>query len=125
MIKGLVHIGVFITDIERSKKFYGEILGFTLDTTHELPGAHIAIMSAGTCILELVEIVGEAQYPEGVVNHIAMEVEDLAQAMKELAAKGIKFDTAEPVVDEKMCGGVTYIFFRGPDNEKIEILQYL
>ena len=57
---GLAHIGIFVKDMETSKKFYSEILDFSIDHEYSLnEGAELvklAFISSGTCLIELVQI---------------------------------------------------------------------
>jgi catechol 2,3-dioxygenase-like lactoylglutathione lyase family enzyme len=52
-IKGLAHIGIFVKDIDKSIDFYKR-LGFTLDKEENI-GVRLAFLSAGTCLIELVD----------------------------------------------------------------------
>jgi lactoylglutathione lyase len=129
-IIGLAHIGVFVKDIKKSQKFYAEILG--LETIHEcvFEGEDntftIAFMKKGSLCLEIVMREHQTELGDGVVAHIAMQVDDLDGMIQKLGALGIEFETKEPVYHPTMLGGGTkWIFFRGPDNEHLEISQIL
>ena len=130
VITGLAHIGVFVKDIEVSKKFYTEVLG--LEVTSECVFEDvdntftIAFVEKGSLIIELVMPKFRPELGDGVVDHIAMQVDDLEGFMEVLSQKGIEFESAEPVYHPTMLGnGAKWIFFRGPDNEHLEIAQTL
>lgn len=125
MIKGLAHIGLYIKDIERSKRFYSDILGFKATCqVHQEDGTKICMMEKGSCILELVEFETYQKKADGFFDHVALEVEDIRAAMMDLSAKGIEFESEDPILDS-IYDGVYYIMFRGPDGEHIELDQIL
>ncbi len=124
-VTGLAHIGVVVKDVEVSKKFYMENLGFNLDDENDLGRVKLAFISNGNCLIELIchatphEISGVP-----VVDHICMEVEGIDELVDELKAKGIEFEG--PVsYSAAIRGGVKNVFFRGPDGERIEFFQYM
>ena len=129
-IVGLAHVGVFVKDIERSKKFYTEVLGLELinecvfvDETNTFT---IAFVKKGSLIVELIMMKHQKQLSDGVVDHIAMQVDDLDGMIEKLAAKGIEFESKEPIgLASMLDNGAKWIFFRGPDNEHLEISQIL
>jgi len=119
-ITGLAHIGVFVKDINKSIDFY-ERLGFNLDQKDQHEGTPLAILSAGTCILELVGI-GEERVA-GVIDHIAVTVDSVDEAVSNAKANGIDID-ASLIENMPLFGGIRNIFFAGPDGERIEFLEY-
>ena len=130
MILGLHHIAIFVKDLEVSRKFYCEKLGFevTNETTLEVEGgiAKIIFIAAGTCIAEVVELPKYTQREDGGYDHLAFKVKDVEHSIKDLKAKGITFETEEPFHVPEFCGtGGKWIFFRGPDNERLEIYEDL
>jgi len=129
-VVGLAHIGVFVKDIEVSKKFYTEVLGLEVinecvfvDETNTFT---IAFIKKGTLIIELVMMKHQDERADGVVDHVTMQVDDLDGMMAQLSAKGIEFESKEAISHPTMLGnGAKWIFFRGPDNEHLEISQIL
>ena len=128
-IAGLAHIGVYISDIERSIAYYTGMLDFEcyhrVDIEENEGVTRIAFLRNGSCIIELVQKPGATEIPDGPVDHIAMDVDDIDAAMANLKAKGIEFETDEPVFLPTMFNGVKFAFFRGPDGEHLEINQLL
>ena len=119
-IKGLAHIGVFVNDIDKSIDFYKR-LGFTLDNEATLD-IRLAFLSAGTCLIELVEIKGER--PAGVVDHICVEVDDIDAAIENAKASGIEIDASKVASIPNLLGGIKNVFFEGPDGERLEYFEY-
>lgn len=130
-ITGLAHIGVFVQDIEKSKKFYKDILCFEcyfengIETDDGI--IKVAFIRLGSCVIELVEFPGhDKRAQNGVVAHIALNVNDIDLMQICLEKKGVKFETEKPV-DLPMIfdKGVRYINLHGPDGEIIELNQTL
>ena len=124
VIKAAAHVGLYIKDIERSKKFYMEILGFECvcefvnDTDDKL-----SFMKSGDLVIELIQHKVWTDRHDGLFDHIAMLVDDIEETSTKLAAKGIEFEDDiyfETRVFEK---GVKYQAFRGPDGEHLEIYE--
>ena len=121
-ITGLAHIGIFVKDIDKSIDYYKR-LGFTLDK-EETPSIRIAFLSAGTCLIELVEQKDQPKRPAGVVDHVAVVVDDIMAAIANAKAQGIDID-ASAVNEVSILGGVKNVFFEGPDGERLEFFEYL
>ncbi len=128
-VAGLVHIGVVVSDIERSITFYETILGFEcyekVDIEQTSGVIKLAFIRNGSCIIELIQKPNVTQKPDGPVEHIAMVVDDIDAAMTDLKAKGVTFEKDEPVLLPMLFNGVKYAFFRGPDGEQLEINELL
>lgn len=75
-------------------------------------------------MLELIEKPASAGRTAGCVDHIALAVTDLAQAHRELLARGVVFET-DRVTTCPACfpGGASWILFCGPDGERLELNQ--
>ena len=121
-ITGLAHIGVFVKDIDKSIDYYKR-LGFTLDT-EEKPGVRIAFLSAGTCLIELVEQKDMPKREAGVVDHVAVVVDDIVAAIENAKANGIDIDASQ-INEVPILGGVKNVFFEGLDGERLEFFEYL
>lgn len=124
-VTGLAHIGVFVKDLEASVKFYTENLGFELDGIDDLGATRLAFVRNGGCILEFV---CHSNYTNpndhGIVDHVCLEVVGIEDVVAGLKAKGIAME-GEVGFSDKIRGGIKNIFFRGPDNERIELMEYV
>ena len=121
-ITGLAHIGIFVKDYEKSVDFYKR-LGFTLDK-EEKPSIRLAFMSAGTCLIELVEKTDIPTRTAGTVDHIAVTVDNIHAAIENAKANGIEID-ATTVNEMDILGGIKNVFFEGPDGERLEFFEYV
>ena len=130
-INGLAHIGLFITDIEKSKKFYGDVLEF--ETVYECAldepdgtATKIAFMKNGDLTIELVQVAKPAKRADGWVDHIALKVEDIEAVRDTLLSRGVKFETDDITFASSVFpNGSKWILFRGPDNEHLEITEVM
>ncbi len=120
--RGAHHIALICSDVERTTRFYQEVLGFPLTTMFEnrdLPGSthfFFDLGSGNTIAYFDLPGVDPGAYDEvlGGLHHLAisMEVERWRQARERLDAEGIAYDH----VDE------TSLYFRGPDGERLELI---
>jgi len=123
---GLAHIGVYVTDSERSKDFYLNTLRFDLKAEHTLPGGtRLVFCDAGSCQIELICPPTPVQKPEGVVSHIAIECRQIEKWVEELREKGVVFESERVNTMDGLLGGAKNIFLRGPDDERIELWEYM
>jgi lactoylglutathione lyase len=130
-ILGLAHIGLFVKDLEATKRFYTNLLDF--DVIHECTAQEadgtttkIAFIQNADCTIEAVQFANPPQGGDGVVAHIALKVKDIATTRDALAKKGLEFETEEITFHPAFFpNGSKWIFFRGPDHEHIEIAEVL
>lgn len=122
---GLAHIGIMVTDMDKSIDFYQNVVGLELMNVEHLGDTTLAFLKVGSCILELVGRAGAESRPAGVVDHIAIETRNTKAVVEALKAKGVQFETAEVGFNDELMGGIANIFFAGPDGERIELFEYL
>jgi len=148
MILAQAHISFTVSDIERSKRFYGDLLGLPLayEMVHNhpytatqvgYPDAHL--LAAGfrlgrrddetAAILELLEYVHPKGRPVDMatanpgIGHLAFYVDDIWQEYERLYAAGITF-RSEPVrVEAGVNIGVCTVYLRDPDDVTLELVQ--
>jgi lactoylglutathione lyase len=116
-----------VGDLDRSVKFYTEVLGMRLLRTTERPEQKYALAFVGyddedrTAVLELTYNHGVDRYDMGTAyGHIAIAVPDAYRACEEVKRRGgtVTRD-AGPVK-----GGTTVIaFVQDPDGYKIELIE--
>ncbi|HBN85685.1 MAG TPA: hypothetical protein DDZ89_17785 [Clostridiales bacterium] len=131
--KGLAHIGIYTEDMERSKDFYVNKLGFALNfktTVDKGAGKSlkIAFVKAGNLVLELLEPSEKDSIPKGctgAANHIAIEVKDMDDIVRKLSQKEIVFETDQPISMNSLAHPAKVIFFKGPSGERLELFEYL
>ena len=145
MIKGFQHIGLGVSDIERSSAFYRKTLGFRLKINDHEEEMHqmvpvigelcrmrviMAINLSGGAAIELVQHTGSKPLPLpearwGDIGFLAMGVKAyrLDEVVRILKERGADFVT--PIMDVEAGGGETWrsAFIRDPDGLPVELLE--
>jgi lactoylglutathione lyase len=129
-LDGLAHIGVFVADIEVSKKFYTEILDFKVIEEVDLDDPNgvikVAFAKNGGLVLELVQFPKTAKKTDGPVDHIAFNVKNIEGVRSLLEKRGLVFEEKEIThAPNVFPGGSKWILFRGPDGEHLELNERL
>ncbi len=123
MLKKAEHIGINVSNMERSLKFYTEVLGLKVRSRVRLSEeTELAFLPLGTeTELELVCHATRPPEPkrEGVVNHLAFTVDDVAAALDHLRRHGVELINQEARTVPALHA--TIAFFYGPDGEKFEL----
>ena len=123
----ILHTMLRVGNMERSVKFYTEVLGMKLLRTTDRPEQKYSLAFVGydtedrTAVLELTYNYGVERYElGGAFGHVAIEVPDVKAACDKVRTKGGKV-TREP---GPVKGGTTVIaFVEDPDGYKIEFIQ--
>lgn len=133
IIGGWSHLGIPVTDLEKSKKFY-EDLGFIQVMNTEIKKEEgtikVAFMELGDFQIELYRLFGK-DYEEmnlrkdGRIDHIALDVADIEKAFQELKEANFDIIDTEPNYLPFWDNGVRYFTIKGLDGEKIEFNQIL
>jgi catechol 2,3-dioxygenase-like lactoylglutathione lyase family enzyme len=133
-LQGLQHLGLPVTDLERSKAFYMQ-LGFTeamrMNIQPQREVIRVAMMEHENFTIELYELGLEerreiAARSDGHIDHVALNVLDIEQAYAEIKSAGIEIlEDDAPVYLPFWKSGVKYFTVRGPDGEKVEFNQIL
>lgn len=115
------HIGIRVRDIEKSSKFYCEILGFELKERFENEKLILLFLKNENTVIELVYAKNnEYDYVRnGILEHMAFTVDDIKKYVDKLKENNIKF-ISKDIIKFK---GEYIIFFEGPDGEKLELVQ--
>ncbi len=123
----ILHTMLRVGDLERSLKFYTDVLGMRLLRRKDYPEGKFTLAFVGygeeseTTVLELTHNWGVEKYELGnAYGHIAIEVDDAYQACEDVKRLGGRVTReAGP-----MKHGTTVIaFVEDPDGYKIEFIQ--
>jgi len=113
------HIGIRVSDLELSKKFYGDILGGKLVSEKKMEGVNLAFYNFGSLQLELIYKPKYNFVSNGIIEHIAFRVENFETEIERLKQAEVKFLMKTPID----FGDCRIIFFEGPDGEHIEFME--
>ena len=124
-VVGFGHIGTYIKDMEISKKFYMDILGFQVlyECTHEYSGNKLCFLQNQSCVVELVQFAVPEERGDGLFDHLTIEVADIKKAKAYLEGKGIQFESEIRLDPQLGKEGMYYVMFRGPDGEHLQITE--
>jgi glyoxylase I family protein len=151
MIRAIDHINIVVADIERSVRFYTEVLGFAKMKEAELAGAWIdritglqgvrgrvayVVAPAGEPRLELLcydappgaSVEATSRANTVGLRHLALRVDDIAAVVARLRAVGATV-FSEPVrvpagVVRHDAGEKTLVYFLDPDGVILELAEY-
>ena len=123
----LLHTMLRVGDLQRSVKFYTEVLGMKLLRTTDRPEQKYSLAFVGydsedrAAVLELTYNYGVERYDlGGGFGHVALGVPDVAKACDKVRAGGGKV-TREP--GPVKFGSTVIAFVEDPDGYKIEFIQ--
>ncbi|WP_028551150.1 VOC family protein [Paenibacillus sp. UNC451MF] len=125
MIRKVEHTAIIVNDMDRSIDFYCNYFGFILRTRGKTPAKELAFLyhpnQSGFEIELINNLTPDYSYAsKGIVNHLALTVDDIYEAIRFYREKGIHFNTEEP--SPSIDGGKT-IFFYGPSQELLQLVQ--
>lgn len=121
--KKLLHTRYRVNDLERTVKFYKEVLGLEEVRRHKSPrGSELAFLKAP----ESAETIELCCYPgsgpvqvQPDLTHLAFEVESLEQFGKHLEQFGIKYSDGPHLNQDG--GGIAFI--DAPEGYEVELIQ--
>ena len=119
----LLHTRYRVNDLERTVKFYRDVLGLAEIKRHKSPRGSELVFLKTPGSEELIEITffpgsGPVQVQPDL-THLAFEVENLAAFEKHLAVHGLKFSDG-PTTSST---GTTFAFIDAPEGYEIELIQ--
>ena len=151
MISAIDHINFVVSDLERSVRFYTELLGFRESKRAHLEGEWIEkIVGLKRVVADVVFIIAPAgepriellcyKTPEGEsipanslantvgIRHIAFRVDDIHASAKKLRDAGVKLLGDPVIVPETVvthdAGHKMLCYFHDPDGILLEITEY-
>jgi len=147
-VKRVAAIGITVREMNRSVKFYSEVLGFKKVSDVELVGCeyeqlegifglHIRVvrMQLGEEAIELIDYLtsGGRRIPEDaksndlVFQHIAIVVSDMEKAYERLRKFNVEYvSTAPQTLPKSIPGaeGIKAFYFHDPDDHNLELIYF-
>jgi len=123
LARKLLHTRYRVNDLERTVKFYREVLGLQEVRRHKSPrGSELAFLKAPESE-ELIEICSfPASGPVQVqadLTHLAFKVDSLDEFGKHLAKLGLKYSDGPTLKSD----GAGFAFIDAPEGYEIELMQ--
>lgn len=127
----LEHVGIAVGDIDAALRFYRDALGLEIEPPEEVPSQRVRVhfVRVGDPAIELLEATAEDSPVAKFVgrrgpglHHITLRVDDLAAALAQLKARGVR------LIDETPRQGahgalVAFIHPSAADGVLIELTQ--
>ena len=119
----LLHTRYRVNDLERTVKFYRDVLGLEEIKRHKSPRGSELVFLRTPGSEELIELcsfpaAGSVQVQPDL-THLAFEVDSLAEFEKHLAAHGLKYSDGPTT----SSSGTTFAFIDAPEGYEIELIQ--
>jgi len=123
LARKLLHTRYRVNDLERTVKFYRDILGLQEVKRHKSPrGSELAFLKAPESE-ELIEICyfpgSESVQVQSDLTHLAFEVDSLEEFAKHLAAHGLRYSDGPTTTST----GTVFAFIDAPEGYEIELIQ--
>ncbi|MDF2454705.1 MAG: hypothetical protein K0R51_698 [Cytophagaceae bacterium] len=126
LLKSIHHIAIICSDYERSKKFYTEVLGFTIVQEiyrQERDSYKLDLALHGQYIIEIFSFPNAPERPSQPeatgLRHLAFAVNDVEEGRAYLKQHGIESENIR--VDQH--SGKRFTFFADPDGLPLELYE--
>ncbi len=123
MVSRLLHTRYRVDDLDKTAKFYTEVLGLKEISRHTSPrGSTLAFFKApqGDGTIEICHFPKSGPVlVQSDLTHLAFEVEDLEAFAKDAAAKGYPLSDGPTVTSS----GSKIAFIDGPEGYEIELIE--
>ena len=123
LARKLLHTRYRVNDLERTVKFYREILGLAEIKRHKSPRGSELVFLKTPESEELIEICffpgSEPVKCQADLTHLAFEVDSLEEFAKHIAKHGLKYSDGPT----NSSSGTTFAFIDAPEGYEIELIQ--
>jgi catechol 2,3-dioxygenase-like lactoylglutathione lyase family enzyme len=119
-ITGVAHIALYVQDIEKSRQFYKDFLGYGEPFSLDNPDGSLSLTFIKINDRQYLELFPEREPGTDRLHHIAIETDDAEGMRRYLASKGV----AVPATVPKGRSGNSNFNVKDPDGHTVEIVQY-
>lgn len=141
MIRSIRHTGLVVADLEKSLKFWCELLGFQvkrrmiesgnhLDEMMGLSGVNVETVKLSSNDGSLIELLKFNSHPNSMIwsgapyttgfTHVALTVDDLDRCLLKLEKNGYSSINKPQISPD---GNVKVLYIRGPEGVLIELVE--
>lgn len=150
MLQGIIHVGLTVTDLDRSVSFYRDVLGLEYLGEMEMDGmetealfqkpgcrARVAYLNGSQALaappVELIQFVSQTVERQTgdlfrtSISELCFAVEDIDQTYQRLLERGVEFLSEPQTFDSTRYGfgKSRAVYLRDPDGIVLELLQSL
>jgi lactoylglutathione lyase len=116
----LDHVAVHVANLERSLAFYRDVLNLRVEARFRLHDEELVFLSTDDGLIELIHDATSPR-PTGLVDHLALRVDDLDAWLRRVKSSGIRLLDASPISVPDISARIAFCL--GPDAERIEFIQ--
>src|SRR5438477_3014750 len=123
-ILGVAHMAIYVKDLDKTRKFYEDFLGYAEPFTlpkKDAGGVRIAFVKVNDH--QYFEIFNEADRGEGQLNHISFYTDNADQMFAYLKSKGVAVMSDKGSVGKGQTGNKNFNI-KDPDGHIVEIVEY-
>ncbi|PYE81169.1 VOC family protein [Pseudoroseicyclus aestuarii] len=120
-LKQLAHVCIFARDLDETRRFYEDVLGMTrvFDFTRDGRVFGFYLDAGNRSFVEVFENASAEYSGRNQINHLCLEVEDLAEAVAHIQTQGL-----EPTEPKKAVDDTWQAWVDDPNGVKIELFEY-
>jgi lactoylglutathione lyase len=119
-VLGLAHMAVYTADVEKSRQFYKDLLGYSEPFRIDNPDGSLALTFIKINDYQYVELFPEREKGSDRLSHIAIYTDDAEGMRQYLGSRGVKVPERVP----KGRSGNSNFSVKDPDGHSLEIVQY-
>ncbi|MBL8226910.1 MAG: VOC family protein [Bryobacterales bacterium] len=119
-ITGVAHIALYVKDVEKSRAFYKDFLGYGEPFDLKNPDGTLSLTFIKVNERQYIELFPERAPETDRLNHISIETTDAEAMRRYLASRGIKVPERVP----KGRSGNSNFNIKDPEGHTVEIVQY-
>jgi lactoylglutathione lyase len=125
MIKRVEHVGIIVSDMDESIKFYEDMLNFKVRVRVMTGDKELTFLTHQGLPEFEIELIRDVQVTtnyskNGLVNHLAFVIENMEKTINDCRKKGIIFLSSEP---KQGINGRQTIRFKGPNGEILQFVE--